>query len=320
MAAGMRPDRIVFSGVGKTDGRSRRASAAGVRAIHVESAAEIDAIEAIAQRIGRPRADHAARQSGRRPRDAPVHRDRPARDASSASTIDAARALLPRILESQHLAARGGRLPHRLADRRGRRRAGSAESLARFAVECQAGGRAACGPSTPAAAGPSPTATKSARLTRHVAFGDGDPRGAGAGAAQTPKGLELIVEPGRAIVGDAGVLLTQRRLRQGARRQALRHRRRRDDRAAPPRLYNAYHAIMPVPASPPNAALTPADVVGPVCETGDFFAHRSTATPADKRRTFGRCAARAPTPPAWPAPTTVVRAPPRCSSTEMCTT
>jgi diaminopimelate decarboxylase len=39
-----------------------------------------------------------------------------------------------------------------------------------------------------------------------------------------------------------------------------------------PALYKAYHAIVPVQAAAAEALLTPADVVGPVCESGDFLA------------------------------------------------
>src|SRR5690606_10334032 len=54
MEAGMPPDRIVFSGVGKTNAEIESALAAGVRSIHAESTAELEAIEAIAARMGRP--------------------------------------------------------------------------------------------------------------------------------------------------------------------------------------------------------------------------------------------------------------------------
>jgi diaminopimelate decarboxylase len=37
-------------------------------------------------------------------------------------------------------------------------------------------------------------------------------------------------------------------------------------------LYDAFHAIVPVNQAAPGAAMLPADVVGPVCETGDTFA------------------------------------------------
>jgi diaminopimelate decarboxylase len=39
-----------------------------------------------------------------------------------------------------------------------------------------------------------------------------------------------------------------------------------------PALYDSYHALLPGRAPAPGAAMEPADVVGPVCETGDTFA------------------------------------------------
>ena len=39
-----------------------------------------------------------------------------------------------------------------------------------------------------------------------------------------------------------------------------------------PALYEAYHQILPVRQPAPGAGLSPADIVGPICETGDTFA------------------------------------------------
>jgi len=48
-----------------------------------------------------------------------------------------------------------------------------------------------------------------------------------------------------------------------------------------PTLYEAHHDILPVKESPPGASLILADVVGPVCESGDFLAlDRGMAEPA----------------------------------------
>lgn len=80
---------------------------------------------------------------------------------------------------------------------------------------------------------------------------------------------ELVFEPGRFIVGNAGILLNQVLYRKvnegkhfvvvdGAMNDLLR-----------PSLYQAYHEIQAVREAPPSVT---ADVVGPVCETGDFFA------------------------------------------------
>ncbi len=82
--------------------------------------------------------------------------------------------------------------------------------------------------------------------------------------------LHLLLEPGRAIVGPAGVLLTRVLYRKtnnhkrflivdAAMNDLLR-----------PSLYGAYHEIVPVNRASRETEVT--DVVGPICETGDFFA------------------------------------------------
>jgi diaminopimelate decarboxylase len=87
------------------------------------------------------------------------------------------------------------------------------------------------------------------------------------------KGLDLhiLLEPGRVIVGPAGVLLTSvvyRKENDGKRFLVV-------DAAINdlirPALYGAYHEIVPV-VYDAAAAREVVDVVGPVCETGDFFA------------------------------------------------
>ncbi len=83
--------------------------------------------------------------------------------------------------------------------------------------------------------------------------------------------MEIILEPGRAIVGNAGVFVTQVEfLKQntehsfaivdGAMNDLLR-----------PSFYNAYHQVLPVNEDS-NGIQANWDVVGPVCETGDFLA------------------------------------------------
>ncbi|MCX7807656.1 MAG: diaminopimelate decarboxylase [Deltaproteobacteria bacterium] len=109
----------------------------------------------------------------------------------------------------------------------------------------------------------------------HRAFGQAIRRGIEKSGwlerAQKHKGLFLVVEPGRAIVGEGGALLTRVLFvkRSPSKRFVI------VDAAMTelirPALYGAYHAVVPVinPARPP---LDKADIVGPVCETGDFFA------------------------------------------------
>jgi len=84
-------------------------------------------------------------------------------------------------------------------------------------------------------------------------------------------GLKLLIEPGRMLVGNAGILVTrvlyikQTDVKRfividGAMNDLIR-----------PVLYEAYHAILPVDARETRPAAV-ADIVGPVCESGDFFA------------------------------------------------
>lgn len=83
-------------------------------------------------------------------------------------------------------------------------------------------------------------------------------------------GFVLILEPGRLIVGNAGCLLTKVLFTKkgiekefvvvdGAMNDLIR-----------PSLYGAYHAIWPINEKYPEEMV--ADVVGPICESGDFFA------------------------------------------------
>jgi len=98
--------------------------------------------------------------------------------------------------------------------------------------------------------------------------------GAYANAVLRPlRGLKvhLLLEPGRCIAGPAGVLLTRVLYKKtnGGRRFLIADAGMND--LLRPALYAAYHAIVPIKASPRNAAET-VDIVGPVCETGDFLA------------------------------------------------
>ena len=82
-------------------------------------------------------------------------------------------------------------------------------------------------------------------------------------------GLTLIVEPGRYLVGNAGVLITRvlYRKRSGGREYVVTDAGMND--LLRPSHYQAYHHISAVR---PSGATETYDVVGPVCESGDFFA------------------------------------------------
>jgi diaminopimelate decarboxylase len=266
--AGFAPDKIVFSGVGKSDSEIQAALEAGIRSLHVESAPEIEAVERIAQDMG-VTARIALRVNP--DVDAATHPYISTGLHSSKFGIELglARELLPRLVKSEHVRLEGvachiGSMvlsPEPISD--------AVAITAEFAAECIARGA----PITTLDAGggwPILYGNEAADAASHNVFGraiiDGIRRG---GAADL--GLTLLVEPGRALVGDAGVLLTRvlyvkeqvgKRfvIVDAAMTELIR-----------PALYSAYHAISPVNAAS-HASESPADVVGPVCESADFFA------------------------------------------------
>jgi diaminopimelate decarboxylase len=84
------------------------------------------------------------------------------------------------------------------------------------------------------------------------------------------RGLHVLVEPGRSIVGNAGMLLTRvlYRKKTGDKEFVVVDAAMND--LIRPALYSAHHEILPVRVA--DTAPMRADVVGPVCETGDFLA------------------------------------------------
>jgi diaminopimelate decarboxylase len=84
--------------------------------------------------------------------------------------------------------------------------------------------------------------------------------------------VTLMLEPGRSIVAEAGVLLTRVLLvKQNGEKTFVIVDAAMNDLIRPA-LYHAYHEIVPVKQASSGEPIT-ADVVGPICETGDFFAH-----------------------------------------------
>ncbi len=82
--------------------------------------------------------------------------------------------------------------------------------------------------------------------------------------------LHLILEPGRVLVGNAGILVTEVLYRKaGAVKNFIIVDAGMNDLLRPT-LYNAYHAIEPVANSREDVIV--ADIVGPICESGDFLA------------------------------------------------
>jgi diaminopimelate decarboxylase len=85
-------------------------------------------------------------------------------------------------------------------------------------------------------------------------------------------GAKLLFEPGRLIIGNAGLLVTRViYVKQGAGKRFVIADAGMNDLVRPT-LYDAYHDIWPVREELKSGAMSNADLVGPVCETGDFIA------------------------------------------------
>ena len=90
-----------------------------------------------------------------------------------------------------------------------------------------------------------------------------------------PLGLKILLEPGRFLVGNAGVLLSRvEHLKRGANKNFLVIDAAMNDLVRPA-MYEAYHEIVPLQRDTTRPALT-ADIVGPICESGDCFAKDRT--------------------------------------------
>ncbi len=88
---------------------------------------------------------------------------------------------------------------------------------------------------------------------------------------------QIIIEPGRFLVGNAGILVSQVvYVKKGEEREFLIIDAAMNDLVRPS-MYDAYHGIVPLKESDADSVLY--DVVGPVCETGDTFATNRLITP-----------------------------------------
>jgi len=262
LAAGGEAGKTVFSGVGKTAAEIALALEKNILCINVESEGELERVAAIARQAGR-RAPIALR----------VNPDIDARTHPYISTglrenkfgipYAAAEALYRQAhkLQNLELVGIGCHIGSLLLD--AAPYVAAAERLMVLVDRLEAAG---------------------VRL-RHIDLGGGigirykeespEPIAAfvrGALAALGRRGHKLIVDPGRSIVGNAGVLLTRvEYVKPGNTRSFLVVDAAMNDLIRPP-LYGAWHEVRPVREAEGAAAATVYDVVGPVCESADFLA------------------------------------------------
>ncbi|MGB8930040.1 MAG: diaminopimelate decarboxylase [Anaeromyxobacteraceae bacterium] len=262
--AGGDPRKVVYSGVGKRDDEIAFALEAGVRTLNVESAAELARVSIVARRLG-ARAPIALR----------VNPDVDPKTHPYISTGMKENKFGVDIAEAKRLYALAAKDP----------------ALKITGVACHIGSQiTTVKPFVDAAARVMALVADLQRqgiALDHVDLGGGlgipyddetppGPAEYGRALKAALKGFkgELLVEPGRLLVGNAGVLVTRvlyvkRSGRKtfvvvdGAMNDLVR-----------PAFYDAFHAIEPVGAARKGVKAIVADVVGPICESGDFLAKR----------------------------------------------
>lgn len=263
-AAGVPGERIVFSGVGKTKAEMAHGLAEGIFAFNVESEAELRALSEVAAQMGR-----SARIALR------VNPDVDARTHHKISTgragdkfgvpWEAAPALydLARDLPGIEPAGVHMHIGSQITDLEPFANAFAliAELVGRLRAAghgitfINAGG--GLGIPYSSARTPPPRPEPYADIVREKIGG---------------LGCKLLFEPGRLITGNAGVLVTRVIYTKttGSKRFMIVDAAMND--LIRPTLYDAHHEIWPLREVPPDAPLAPQDVVGPICETGDFLA------------------------------------------------
>jgi diaminopimelate decarboxylase len=273
LAAGIPPERIMFSGVGKTAAELAAAVDAGILCINVESEPELDALSGIAASKGR-----TACVSIR------VNPDVDAKTHAKIATGKSENKFGIPISRAREVYAHAARL-------KGLRVAGVDMHIGSQITDLQ--------PFDDAFALLSEfvrTLRGDGHHIEHVDLGGGlgipyrednepppDPDAYAAIVKRATRGLDckLIFEPGRMIVGNAGILVTRViYVKRGEAKRFIIADAAMNDLIRPT-LYEAHHDIRAVRESAATAPRILADVVGPVCETGDYLAlDREMAEPA----------------------------------------
>ncbi len=264
--AGIAADHIVFSGVGKTADEIRLALAEGIYQLNVESAEELETISAIAQTMGKtadivlrinPDVDagtHAKITTGKADNKFGIAYGDAAALYAHAATLPGLR---PRGL-ALHIGSQIlSMAPYRAAFSRAAELIRTLRASGQSVTRMDVGGGLGIGYGDEIEASP-------------AAF---------AGAIRSVFGamdLTLMTEPGRWLVGPAGLLLASVVLNKAHDRFMVIDAAMND--LIRPAMYESWHGIVPV--APSNAGPDRImDVVGPVCESGDTFARNRSVAP-----------------------------------------
>lgn len=265
LAAGGSPEKIVFSGVGKSRAEMRAALEAGIHCFNVESASELDHLNEVAGSLGR-----------RAPVSLRVNPDVDARTHPYISTGLKSAKFGVAIADAFDIYRRAASLPH----------------IAVKGIDCHIGSQLL--DPAPAAEAADKVLALVDRLAaagivlEHIDLGGGmgiqyradEPAPATADylapmlAKLAGRREKLVFEPGRSLVGNAGLLLTRVDvLKPGEEKHFAVVDAAMNDLMRPA-LYDAWHDIVKVGADDTaTGAAMSYEIVGPVCESGDFLGH-----------------------------------------------
>jgi len=262
LAAGVPPRRIIYSGVGKKATELMAALQAGVGQINVESVAELETLNAVAGQLGK-RADITIR----------VNPDVDARTHAKITTGKKGNKFGIDLNLARDAFAEAGKLPHLrvvgIAMHIGSQLttlapyAKSIAKVAKFIAQLRADGHSIDRFDIGGGLGIVYKKEKPPSIADFLAV-----------VKKATKGLdcELTFEPGRRLVGEAGVLVGEVILvKPGASKTFVIVDAAMNDLIRPT-LYDAWHDIVPVRQPRPDAATIRCDIVGPICESGDYLA------------------------------------------------
>jgi diaminopimelate decarboxylase len=272
LKAGGEARRVVFSGVGKRDDEIAFALDAGVGTLNVESAPELARVAAVARRLG-VRAPIALRVNPDVDPKTHPYIATGLREAKFGVAIPEARRLYAEAVKDPHLDVRGVAC-----------HIGSQITTLRPFVDAVGRIRKLVD-----------DLSKAGIRLRHLDVGGGlgvtyrdetppSPAEYGAAIKRALEGWEgeVHLEPGRVLVGNAGVLVTRvLYVKRSGRKTFVVVDAAMNDLVRPA-FYDAWHDLEPVVAPRRGTPLTKVDVVGPVCESSDFLARdRKLPLPAE---------------------------------------
>ncbi len=269
LAAGVPPERCVFAGVGKTREEMAYALSQGILQFNVESLPELESLSAVASALGREAAvalrvnpdvdarTHAKISTGKAENKFGIALDQAAAAADRTAALPGLRLTGLAV----HIGSQLTELaPYRAAFQRLVALYRDLRATGHDLRHLDLGG----GLGIAYRDEQPPPVEDYARMVREVTEG---------------LGAQLVFEPGRHLVGNAGLLLTRViHVKRGSNRSFVIVDGAMNDLIRPT-LYEAWHDILPVGEPAADDRVERYDIVGPICESGDYFAKQRPLPP-----------------------------------------